>query len=152
MRHKQIVFVVGTPKAQPRARAGKSGFYTPLTARDWKSSIAYHVSHSTLIELLPELPRDTPFWVSAEYRFHRPKSHHGTGRNADKLKPSAPRYHTQKPDRDNLDKAVLDAFTDIGLWHDDCQVVGGQIQKRWCEPHEGPGCEITIEWEQGDDE
>ena len=36
------------------------------------------------------------------FRFVRPKSHYGTGRNAKKLKPSAPPHHTQKPDATKL--------------------------------------------------
>lgn len=41
------------------------------------------------------------------------------------------KYHFQKPDRDNLDKAVLDAITKAGIWDDDCQVCSGVVEKVW---------------------
>lgn len=34
--------------------------------------------------------------------------------------------HRRKPDRDNIDKAVLDA-----LFEDDCAIASGTIEKRW---------------------
>ena len=36
--------------------------------------------------------------------------------------------HTKKPDRDNLDKACLDALRGI-VFHDDCQACEGGVQK-----------------------
>lgn len=41
--------------------------------------------------------------------------------------------HIRKPDRDNLDKAILDPMTRCGAWHDDCQVIAGAIDK-WMHP------------------
>mgnify|MGYP003335753616 FL=1 len=40
-------------------------------------------------------------------------------------------YHAQKPDADNVVKAVLDALTDCEVWVDDSQVVICQVTKRW---------------------
>jgi Holliday junction resolvase RusA-like endonuclease len=37
--------------------------------------------------------------------------------------------HTQKPDLDNLAKAIMDAMS--GCWHDDCQVHRVTVEKRW---------------------
>lgn len=34
--------------------------------------------------------------------------------------------HRQKPDRDNIDKAILDA-----LWEDDSGIASGSLEKRW---------------------
>ncbi|MGV2337649.1 MAG UNVERIFIED_CONTAM: RusA family crossover junction endodeoxyribonuclease [Planctomycetaceae bacterium] len=39
------------------------------------------------------------------------------------------RWHTQKPDADNVGKAVLDALSEH--WTDDCQVAILTVQKRW---------------------
>lgn len=49
--------------------------------------------------------------------------------------------HRQKPDRDNIDKAVLDA-----LFEDDCAIASGTIEKRWGTPAR---IEITIVLECG---
>ncbi len=60
----------------------------------------------------------------------RPKGHYGTGRNADKLKPSAPEFPTTRPDTLKLGRAVEDALTGI-LWKDDSQVVRHYLAKDW---------------------
>ena len=39
-------------------------------------------------------------------------------------------YHTQKPDRDNIEKAVQDGLNRIA-WRDDGQVADGRSVKRW---------------------
>ena len=44
------------------------------------------------------------------FRFPRPRSHFGTGRNAGQLKPSAPFYVRTRPDLDKLARAVGDAL------------------------------------------
>ena len=64
-----------------------------------------------------------PLWVSCHFYMVRPKGHYGTGKNAGKLKASAPQYHTVKRyDTDNLLKWVLDCLNGMA-WKDDCQVV-----------------------------
>lgn len=55
----------------------------------------------------------------AEFCFARPRSHYGTGRNANVLKPSAPIFHTSKPDSDKLHRALGDALTQAGVVIDD---------------------------------
>lgn len=39
--------------------------------------------------------------------------------------------HTQKPDKDNLEKAALDAMEAAGIFANDCQVAVGKTEKRW---------------------
>lgn len=51
-------------------------------------------------------------------------------------------YHISKPDVDNLAKAVLDACTDAGVWHDDSQIIQLSITKTY-EPI--TGARLTIE-------
>jgi len=42
--------------------------------------------------------------------------------------------HTFRPDRDNLDKLILDEMTKVQLIAgDDCRVSAGMIRKRWCD-------------------
>lgn len=70
-----------------------------------------------------------PIWMSVDFILTRPDDHFGTGRNAGKLKPSAPRWPTARnSDRTNLLKSIEDALTGI-VWHDDSQVVDGPPRK-----------------------
>ena len=69
-------------------------------------------------------PITGPVTVDLTFLLPRPKGHFGTGRNAGKLRDSAPTHHTTKPDLDKLIRAVLDALTSAGVWGDDSQVWG----------------------------
>jgi Holliday junction resolvase RusA-like endonuclease len=51
---------------------------------------------------------------------------------------------TAKPDRDNLDKVVLDALTEIGVWNDDAQVYTGKVAKYFAAANCVPGVRIVI--------
>ena len=56
-----------------------------------------------------------------------------------------PRYrHIIKPDRDNVEKAILDALTNAGTFVDDCQVCAGSVEKWHAAGDEQPHCEILI--------
>ena len=141
------VWVPGLPVAQPRARAvsfrGHARMYNPGTANEWKACVIHALRGS-----FGTFPADVPIRCDLTFHLPRPKSHFGTGKNAQKLKPSAPTRPTGKPDRDNLDKAVCDAITAAGVWVDDSQVTSGTIRKRYC--LEGQtGCQIVIteDWE-----
>lgn len=118
-------FVPGDPKGQPRARRGAGKhMYTPDTANGFKECI-YAVAR----EHTPKVPLTGPVSMTVTAVFARPKSHYGTGKNADKLRSDAPHYHTSKPDRDNVEKAILDALTRLGFWKDDAQVCDGRMTK-----------------------
>jgi Holliday junction resolvase RusA-like endonuclease len=68
----------------------------------------------------------------------RPKSHY----NRHGLKLDAPTFHTGKPDRDNVEKGILDALTALGMWEDDGQVCQGSVDKIY---GERPGAVIVIQ-------
>ncbi len=73
--------------------------------------------------------------VTLEFGMVRPKAHFGTGRNATKLKDSAPPFpltKTRSGDVDKLTRSVFDALTKV-LWHDDCQVQMLVVSKQWHE-------------------
>lgn len=70
----------------------------------------------------PQTPLSGAIRITLKYVFKRPKSHFGTGRNSAILKSSAPRFHTTKPDVDNLVKFTLDAMNGV-FFMDDKQVV-----------------------------
>lgn len=133
-----MFFVHGTPKAQPRPRAfarkmGNGKFaariYDAGTAENWKSLIADRAS-----KLRHQAVIIGPVQVNLTFYMPRPKHHYRSGDPLKGLKPDAPTWHTAKPDRDNLEKAVLDTITQIGgFWLDDAQVCAGSVEKRYCD-------------------
>ena len=137
-------FAAGEPKPQPRPRAFVRKFgnqfqarvYDASTAEGWKSAIAVAAK-----DFVPMPPLQGPLRVDITFYMPRPKGHFRS--NGD-LKPSAPKWHIGRGDRDNLDKAVLDALTDIGVWDDDGQVCAGEISKPYCAPGQIPGAQIVI--------
>jgi Holliday junction resolvase RusA-like endonuclease len=126
--------VTGEPKAQPRPRAfamkmgdGKysARVFDAGTAEGWKSQIAIAAKPHQ-----PEQPLLGPVLVNATFVFARPNLHYRSNNPAKPLRDDAPHWHTKKPDRDNLDKALLDALTQLGgFWRDDTQVCAGEIRK-----------------------
>ena len=72
--------------------------------------------------------------LRCEFVFPRPLSHYGTGKNATKLKPSAPRYHVKTPDVDKLVRGVADSIDDAVarvLLNNDSQIVSVYAAKRY---------------------
>lgn len=79
--------------------------------------------------------------VEVAFYFQRLKGHYGTGRNATRLKQTAPNRHAKKPDIDKLERALLDALSKV-VFVDDCQVDEVHKYKHWTET--GARAEITI--------
>lgn len=112
-------YIPEVPHAQQRMRFTKAGkTYSPNTAQE----------HWTIVHVQQDLPKGFelltgPLWLDVDFYFHRPKAHFGTGRNAGKLKPSAPWYpHKVVKDLDNLVKNTADALNNI-VYVDDRQIV-----------------------------
>jgi Holliday junction resolvase RusA-like endonuclease len=140
-------FARGLPKGQPRARAfaRKMGgnyvarMYDGGTADDWKESVWIGLREQLL--KTPFQRTEGPVHVALVFLMPRPKSHYG----AKGLKDSAPRYHTGKPDIDNLCKLVFDVVTKTEtIWHDDSQIIACIAEKRYAAPNEHSGCVVTI--------
>ena len=102
--------IPGEPKAQKRHRSTTiNGFirnYDPSQAS--KKDFLWTVMNNA-----PAKPIDFPIRMDLFFFFSRPKSHYGTGKNASNLKSSAPRFHTTKPDIDNLYKFVTDSLNKV---------------------------------------
>lgn len=139
------VFVRGEPKGQPRPRAfsrgGSARVYDPGTAEGWKGAVA--------LELLPHLgkPMAGPIAVTLHFLMPRPKA---MRRKRPHVEDGAI-PHIAKPDLDNLEKAVLDACTQVGVWQDDCQVCRVVKSKQYHADKGGvPGLHLTIELLEGE--
>ena len=83
------------------------------------------------------------------FLFTRPKSHYGTGKNAKKLKPSAPVFVTSKGigDIDKLQRSTYDALSESSggiVIKDDALIVQNRNMKRYCVEGEHQGAKITI--------
>lgn len=59
------------------------------------------------------------------------------------VKPTAPFYHTTKPDALKLARSTEDALTGI-VWNDDAQTAILEISKRYASKGEPCGCQATI--------
>jgi Holliday junction resolvase RusA-like endonuclease len=149
------VRVYGIPVGQPRARATvrrfgatvRAGVYDPGTANDWKGDV-----QRAFRDILPNnhSPLTGPILVDVVAWFPRPMSHHVGSRAMCALKANAPIYHTGKPDRDNIDKALLDAMTDLGVLADDKNVCAGGTTKLYVNAvsEYRPGAQIRVcAWE-----
>lgn len=119
------VFIEGEPKAQPRPRAFarkmgnliRAGVYDAGTADGWKSCVMRAMAKFANREISGPVRIDLTFFMP------RPKY------MLTKKFPDHEVWHTKKPDRDNLEKAVLDALKDIKVLGDDCLVVDGRLRK-----------------------
>ena len=139
--------VVGVPVGQPRARITTRGSfahaYTPKShpVHAWKAAVMRAAREAmrdkTNAYGLPA-EQGIPVTASLWFSMPRPASHLNA---AGELRKGKPEYHTSKPDIDNLVKAIFDAMTEAGVWHDDSQVVRLTVEKVYCTPLR---CGVTI--------
>lgn len=130
--------VPAVPVAQPRPRAasvnGSARVYNkkggPIAA--FKASVRYAASQA-----FSGAPLSGPLRVDLEFVFPRTKG------QLWKRKPMPRIRHGKKPDRDNCDKAVMDALTGL-LWVDDAQVCDGRLTKWIAAGDEQPHVLIEI--------
>ena len=78
-------------------------------------------------------PIEGPVSVGITVAIARPAGHYGSGRNAERLKPSAPTspIGRNSGDVDKLARAILDACTTARVWLDDAQVDELRVAKFW---------------------
>lgn len=130
--------VHGDPKPQPRPRAFSRNsmvrVYDPSTAEGWKSLIAATIDKDFDIDQ----PIEGPVRLDLDFYMRRPAS------MMRKKDPEEPIRHTKKPDRDNLEKAVMDCMTQLSVWRDDSQVCAGEINKYYHAKDDGPGMKVVL--------
>jgi Holliday junction resolvase RusA-like endonuclease len=123
------LIIHGEPKSQQRhrhfSRGNFHGTYDP-SSKDKDNFLL------KAMENKPEKPLDEPLCVDIYFYFSRLKSHYGTGKNSQILKKLAPKYHTKKPDIDNLRKFVLDSLNKV-YWRDDSIICQGSTCKYYTE-------------------
>lgn len=137
--------VVGVPVAQGSKRAflnrhtGRASLVeSSHRHKDWRSLVSLVAA-----EHRPAEPLTGGLNLAAVFRFARPASHYGTGKNERTLKPSAPRS-VGKPDLDKLVRSIGDAMTGI-VYADDSQIQSlDGTRKAWVDRWDYPGVDITI--------
>lgn len=103
-------------------------------SKPWRQSVEWSVQE------LIQTPMEGALELRIVFFMPRPKNHYGTGRNAQTLKPSAPHFHTSKPDTTKLIRSTEDALKGIA-WIDDTQVADQSAQKIY---GDRPGALIQI--------
>lgn len=137
-----IVWIPGAPigKARPRVtRAGRT--YTPARTAEHEDRIrkeAAAVASMRSPDGSPMAPMQGPLICNIVCQMPIPKSW-PKARREDAQRFG--RWHTGKPDADNLAKAVLDALNGI-LYEDDSQVVMLAVTKRYAKAE--PGTTVTL--------
>jgi len=133
MKHLISFFVEADPQGQQRHRASilktKRGpkMHTYATTTKFFMRVVRAASQHA-----PVQPLTGPVRVDLLFMFRRPAS-----------VPFTQVWMDKKPDRDNLDKGVLDALTRKRFWGDDAQVCSGKIDKQYCTSGQ-PGVYISI--------
>jgi Holliday junction resolvase RusA-like endonuclease len=82
-----------------------------------------------------------PVSLSIIFLFPRPKAHYSKNGS---LKPSAPSFHSVKPDGSKCLRSTEDALVDAGILQDDARIAISSHTKRYITPGEHPGAIITI--------
>lgn len=127
------IVIPGQPIGKGRPRFGNGRTYTPAKTETWTAKAVHNIKQQT-----KERGIDGPVLIDWVAVFARPK------RMLTKKWHNRRELHTVKPDRDNLDKAVLDALTKAGVLKDDCQVTDGHICKRYADRVEAPHVLVII--------
>ena len=110
------------PQARPRFVRSRGIAYTPAQAGalSWMQQAKEQVKRKLAGALS----------MTCVFFFRRPKSHYGTGKNAGKLKDSAPEFCLLHKDVDNLVKFVMDNLNGLA-YNDDSQIVTVLATKKW---------------------
>lgn len=135
--------ILGEPKSQKRPKfqhKDKDGNALPYVHTYDPSSPDKFSIRLIVQQQAPEQPLRGPIRVDCYFYYGYLKGHYGSGRNADKLKESAPLWKDTGKDRDNCDKLILDALTGI-FFVNDSQICDGRIIKQYSEK---PRTEIYI--------
>jgi Holliday junction resolvase RusA-like endonuclease len=130
-------FIPGTPVAKGRPkffrRGNFVGTYTPKKTENFENNIfSYAASYARQNSVLPS---EGPVSIDVKFFMPRPKSH--SKRQREIL------WHTSRPDKDNLVKAVLDGINGV-FFKDDSQVCKESSEKLYAAENQQPGIHVTI--------
>ena len=107
------------------------------TVKQWRAAVADAAVQQGATPLAGAIE------MQAEFIFPRPLAHYGTGKNADKLKQSAPVLHATRPDISKLLRSTEDALSGLA-YQDDARIARTSAIKRYAAMGELPGALIAI--------
>jgi Holliday junction resolvase RusA-like endonuclease len=128
--------VLGAPRPLMRPRFSKGRVYNPSSG-DMRDFLRIAQPHAPAM-----LSDGGPLSINMEFVFARPSSHLT---KAGGLRVSAPRFHTNTPDVDNLVKLVLDSLNGE-FYKDDRQVITINAHKRFAALGEQASTLVRIEY------
>lgn len=132
-RRRALSELAGEHRAGPPRAAAQVHMYTPEATRVWQAQAtmvlraAWHAAGHA-----QPVGERTPVRVEVVALFRRP------------ARPMHSFFVAVKPDRDNLDKIVLDAMVKADVLHDDQRVVAGEPVKIYAPEGHAPGVIIAI--------
>ena len=139
-----IATIPGIPRPQGSLKIMTSATTGRAFARNSDTTVAHrNLVVGVLAEAWQDDPLDVPVQLETWFYLPRPKSHYGTGRNADVLKPSAPAVPTTKPALDKMLRLVGDAMSVAGVVRDDSVIATAHAYKRYSHL---PRTVVTVSW------
>ena len=126
--------VPGQPIAKARPRMARAGrfvrAYTPKRTLEFEKRVGVFCT-------APRIRGKVPVVINMRFIFKRPK------RLMRKKDPDGLIPHTEKPDGDNVEKAVLDGLSGV-LYNDDSHVFHSSWVKFYAEKNRGPRVELNV--------
>jgi len=136
-------FLPMIPRGQGRPRATVRGKHAAVYTAP-KDAAAQRTLASLAAPYMPETPLDGPIAVKIVVYMPRPASMCGLSkRTGEPLQDPAAKWHTSKPDADNLAKLVLDGLR--SFWRDDAQVCSLVVEKWIVGLEQQPGYAVLIQ-------
>lgn len=126
----EILFeVLGHPHHQQRHRTVRMGKFN----KNYDPSAGDKADFLSMVQqYAPDSPILNAVLLEVTFKFPRPATHYGTGKNINKLKLSAPEHHLKRPDCDNLVKFIMDALSGV-YWKNDSQIIKLDVYKTYTE-------------------
>lgn len=120
----------GSKKYVGHRRNKQTGKELPVLVESSKKVTPWRrVVAQTALTVRPKVLLEGPLVADMVFSMPRPAGHFGTGRNAGRLKPSAPLVPSVMPDLSKLARSTEDALTGL-VWRDDSLVVAyGRLAK-----------------------
>lgn len=126
------IYIAPRAKERPRLNRFTKQIYTPKNTTAFQDEIRKAICLQLGEDYpYPMFKKGEPVYAAIDLVFKRPK------RLLRKKDPEGLLWKETIPDRDNLDKAILDALKGV-LWHDDGQAVDGSVRTFYVEKDERP--------------
>lgn len=136
--------IPGAPVGKGRPRFFKGHAVTPTKTRNYEALVK-HTAQDALNTMVVQPAFEASCEVSIKAYFAIPQSY--TKKKRTQIMEGGTRYlRPNKPDIDNIVKAVLDGMNGV-IFRDDVQVTGLKCKKLWCPDNEVPRVEVMITWD-----